>query len=99
MMQRVPYGQARHLQLCAVFQLHWSALALLAVTAFAVLIKGGARRRKWIGRRSRRCFGISNRRSRALVTAGDQQNWKKEGDGNQDEQAMVHLQVLRISPG
>src|SRR5471032_3227905 len=99
MSQRVSFTQGRYFQLGAIFQLHRPAFARLAVTALAILIKGGARRRKLIGRRIRRRFGIRHRRSRALVTAGDKQKWKKGGDGKQDKQATVHLWVLRISHG
>src|SRR5713226_2734878 len=96
MMQRVSFAQARHFQLRAVFQLHWPSFARLTVTAFAVLIKGGARSSKFVGRRGRRRFGINDRRSRALVAAGDKQNWKKGGDGEQHEQSTIHQRVLRI---
>src|SRR5258708_24357287 len=96
MTERVSLAQGRHFQPRAVFQLYRSACALLTVTALAVLIKGGARRRKLIGRRIRRRLSIRNRLRRALVTTGDQQNWQKDGEAKQDEQSMVHLRILRI---
>src|SRR5260370_33273662 len=97
MTQRVSLAQGRHFQLRAVFQLYRSALALLAVTALAVLTKGGARPRKLIGRRIRRRLSIRNRLRRAPATNGDQQNWQKEGGRKQDEQTTVHLRVHRFS--
>src|SRR5258707_11951108 len=97
MTQGVSLAEVRHFQLRAVFQLYRSSLALLAVTALAVLTKGGARSRKLIGRRIRRRLSIRNRLRRALVTTGDQQNWQKDGESKQDEQSTVHLRVLRLS--